>query len=115
RYDAAAFRGLPRDRFLEALRAEGVPASGGYRPLPADPNVTATLASRGYMRVYGAEALATLRERNVCPENDRLCDEAVWFTQTMLLGPRQDMDDIGAAVSRTKASADRLVGQVSQR
>ncbi len=115
RYDAAAFRGLPRARFLEALRAEGIPASSGYRPLPADPNVTATLASRGYTRVYGAETLAALRERNACPQNDRLCDEAVWLTQTMLLGSRADMDDIVAAVGKVKASADRLVSRVSQR
>lgn len=30
RYDATAFDGLSRDRFLEALRAEGVPVSDGY-------------------------------------------------------------------------------------
>src|SRR5690606_26548890 len=33
RYDPAQFAGLSRDGFLKALRAEGVPCSGGYRPL----------------------------------------------------------------------------------
>jgi perosamine synthetase len=42
------------------------------------------------------------------PANDRLCEEAVWLTQTMLLGPRRDMDDIVAAVRRIHSSAAAL-------
>jgi DegT/DnrJ/EryC1/StrS aminotransferase family. len=30
RYRAEAFAGLPRDQFLRALHAEGIPCSGGY-------------------------------------------------------------------------------------
>ena len=33
KYDAEQFRGLPKDRFVQALRAEGIPYSGGYKPL----------------------------------------------------------------------------------
>ena len=33
-----------------------------------------------------------------CPQNDKLCDEeAVWFTQTMLLADRSAMEQIAAA------------------
>jgi dTDP-4-amino-4,6-dideoxygalactose transaminase len=103
RYDAAAFGGLSRDGFLRALRAEGVPASGGYSPLNTSPAVVASLGSRAYERVYGKETITALAARNVCPVNDRLCTEAVWLTQTMLLGPRSDMDDIAAAVRRVQA------------
>lgn len=99
------FGGLSRAGLLEALRAEGVPASGGYTPLNRAPSVVATLASPAFMRVYGQEALATLAERNHCPENDRLCDEAVRLTQTMLLGTRRDMDDIVAAVQKVRMYA----------
>jgi len=42
-----------------------------------------------------------MEERNRTPENDRLCEEAVWLTQTMLIGPRQDMDHIVEAVRKT--------------
>ncbi len=70
--------------------------------------VAATLASRAYQRVYPKEVLAGWAERNQCPANDRLCEEAVWLTQTMLLGPRQDMDDIVAAVRKIHASAAEL-------
>jgi hypothetical protein len=73
-----------------------------------EPFVAATLASRAYGRLYPPEVLAAWEERNRCPANDRLCQEAVWLTQTMLLGPRRDMDDIAAAVRRIHASAAEL-------
>ncbi len=47
-------------------------------------------------------------EQNRCPANDQLCEEGVWFTQTMLLGPRRDMDDIVSAIRRIHASAADL-------
>lgn len=108
RYDAARFGGLSREGFLKALRAEGVPASGGYAPLNKDAAVTAALASPGFERIYGKETLAALAERNVCPQNDRLCEQAVWLTQTMLLGTRRDMDDIVTAVRKVQAHGARL-------
>jgi dTDP-4-amino-4,6-dideoxygalactose transaminase len=108
RYQPEPFAGLPRARFLEALGAEGVPCSPGYTPLNRQPFVKATLASRAYERLYPKEVLAGWEERNHCPANDRLCEEAVWLIQTMLLGPRRDMDDIAAAVRKLQASAAEL-------
>ena len=108
RYDPAQFAGLPRARFLQAMRAEGIPCSGGYTPLNKEASVVETLASRGYARIYGKAELARLAERNRCPQNDRLCEEAVWLTQTMLLGPRSDMDQIAEAVRKIQANAGSL-------
>jgi len=108
RYRPERFAGLPRARFLEALRAEGVPCSPGYTPLDRQPFVQATLASRAYQRLYPKEVLAGWAERNRCPANEQLCEEAVWLTQTMLLGPRHDMDDVAAAIRKIQASAAEL-------
>jgi dTDP-4-amino-4,6-dideoxygalactose transaminase len=108
RYQAERFDGLPRERFLKALSAEGIPCSGGYTPLDRQPFVAATLASRAYQRLYPKEVLAGWAERNRCPVNERLCEEAVWLTQTMLLGPRQDMDDVAAAIRKIQASSAEL-------
>jgi len=108
RYDRAAFAGLSRDAFLKALKAEGIPASGGYSPLNTAPVVEQTLASPGYRRIYSDAQLAELRERNRCPQNDALCTQAVWLTQTMLLGPRQDMDQIAAAIRKIHVHAKAL-------
>jgi dTDP-4-amino-4,6-dideoxygalactose transaminase len=108
RYDPARFAGLPRAKFLRALSAEGVPASGGYSPLNKEPVLTNTLASRGYSRIYDAKTLKSWHDRTQCPANDRLCSEAVWFTQTMLLGPRSDMDAIIAAIRKIQTHAADL-------
>jgi dTDP-4-amino-4,6-dideoxygalactose transaminase len=107
RYDASGFAGLPRAEFLKALRAEGVPASPGYSPLNKEPFLERTFAGRGYQRIYAKEQLAELRERNQCPENDRLCEQAVWLAQTMLLGPRGDMDQIAEAIRKIQTHAMR--------
>jgi hypothetical protein len=108
RYDARQFSGLPRATFLKALAAEGVPASGGYSPLNAQPFLEQALSSRGFKAIYPQDVLRGWRERNQCPQNDRLCREAVWLTQTMLLGPRRDMDDIAEAVLKVRAHAEAL-------
>jgi dTDP-4-amino-4,6-dideoxygalactose transaminase len=92
--------GLTRAQFIKALSAEGVPCSSGYTPLNQEPFIKGVLASKAYKRIYPAKLLAEWEERNRCPANERLCTEAVWFTQPMLLGTRKDMDDIVAAVRK---------------
>jgi dTDP-4-amino-4,6-dideoxygalactose transaminase len=108
RYDPAQFANLPRAKFLRALSAEGIACSSGYGPLNKAGFIHNALQTRPYQRVYGKAAIETWAERNQCPENDKLCDEAVWFTQTMLLGPRSDMDQIVAAVRKIRAFAPQL-------
>ncbi|HZT40172.1 MAG TPA: DegT/DnrJ/EryC1/StrS family aminotransferase [Bryobacteraceae bacterium] len=108
RYDAEQFAGLPRARFLKALAAEGVPASGGYSPLNKEPFLRNTFATRGYQMIYGKKRLADWFERNQLPANDRLCSEAVWLTQNQLLGSRRDMEQIVEAVRKIKQHASEL-------
>ena len=108
RYQPGQFAGLSRDKFMSALSAEGIPCSGGYSPLNKEAFVKATLETRAYQRVYPPEILNNWEERTRCPANDQLCQEAVWFVQTMLLGPRQDMEDIVAAIRKIHAHAAEL-------
>ncbi len=108
RYKSEAFGGLPRARFLAALDAEGIPCSPGYSPLNKEAFLPAALNSKGFRRIYPREILDRYEERNHCPANDQLCHEAVWFTQTMFLGTRSDMDQIAAAVRKVHANAEAL-------
>jgi dTDP-4-amino-4,6-dideoxygalactose transaminase len=108
RYDASKFAGLPRAKFLKAMQAEGVPCSGGYSPLNKEPFLKNTLQSKGFQRVFTKQELARWEERAQCPENDKLCQEAVWFTQTMLLAERKDMEQIAAAMKKIQAWAGEL-------
>lgn len=108
RYQQERFANLPRGKFLKALAAEGIPASGGYSRLNLEPFVKNTIQSKGYQRVFPKERLVRWEEQNRCPANDRLCSEAVWLTQNMLLGPRTDMDQIAAAIRKIHAHAAEL-------
>lgn len=108
RYDPSRFSGLPRAAFLKALAAEGVPALSGYSPLNKEPFLEDALSSPGFQAIYSKARIDAWRAQNRCPQNDRLCAEAIWLVQTMLLGPRQDMDDIAEAVRKVQAHAAQL-------
>ena len=93
---------------MQALAAEGIPASGGYTPLTREPFLERTLRSKAYRAIYPPERIEACLDRLRCPANERLCGEAVWFTQTMLLGPRRDMDQIAEAIRKVQTHASRL-------
>jgi dTDP-4-amino-4,6-dideoxygalactose transaminase len=115
RYDPSHFAGLPRAQFLKALGAEGIPAASGYTPLNKEPFLEATLSSPGFKTIYSKARLDAWRAQNQCPQNDRLCTEAIWLVQTMLLGPRQDMEDIAEAIRKVQATAPQLVKSSASR
>jgi dTDP-4-amino-4,6-dideoxygalactose transaminase len=108
RYQPEAFAGLPRSTFLKALAAEGVVASGGYSPLNLEPFLKNTFAGRDFQSLFSKERLARWEERNSCPENDKLCLEAVWLTHNMLLGTRTDMEQIAVAFRKIQTHAAQL-------
>ncbi len=109
RYEPEKFAGLTRSRFLKALRAEGVPASSGYAPLQRDPLLKEAIGSKAFRMLYPEQRLKQWWERNQCPANDQVCEEAVWFTQTMLLGEQSDMDQIAEAVAKISRHAGDLL------
>jgi perosamine synthetase len=108
RYDARQFAGLPRAKFLQALAKDGVPASGGYTTLNNSTHVKALAENPHYQRIYGKETMARWVDRNQCPVNDKLIEEAVWFTQTRLLGSRSDMERIAESISGIQKRAGEL-------
>jgi hypothetical protein len=108
RYQKEHFNGLPRSRFLAALSAEGIPCSGGYGPQYHDGLIEAALNSKNFKRAFPKERLDRYREELHYPGNDQLCQEAVWFTQNMLLGPRSDIDDIANAIVKVYENRDEL-------
>jgi perosamine synthetase len=108
RYDPEPFERVPRARFLQALHAEGIPCSGGYQPLYKEPFLANTLGSRPFQAVYAPKRISDYLEQTQCPANDRLCETAVWLTQTTLLGTRTDMDQIAEAVRKVQKQAAQL-------
>ena len=110
RYKQEHFAGLSRDRFMEALRKEGVhDTAAGYSPWNKEEHVNLLLQDRHFQKLYPKETLERWEKQRQCPQNDILCSENVRFTQTMLLGPRSDMDQIVQAIRKLQAHAGELV------
>ncbi len=98
--------GVTRDRFLEALVAEGVPASAGwYRPLYRNGvfanahigpphGIQAPLAGRGvdYSQVF-------------CPVCEQVCHDAVWIPQNVLLANEPQILCLAEAIKKVAGAA----------
>jgi len=98
---------LPRDRFLEALRAEGVPASDGYgRPIYRQPAF--------YREEVAARVPPDARERLPnyrtlhLPGAERLCRENVAMSHVVLLAEEAGIRSIADAVRKVVDGADAL-------
>jgi dTDP-4-amino-4,6-dideoxygalactose transaminase len=109
RYNPEHFNGLPRATFLKAIEAEGIPVSGGYFPLNKEAFLKNAFSTRGFQAIYSKQRLTRWEDQNHTPANDKLCTEAVWFMQNMMIGPRRDMDQIVEAVRKVRDHAGELL------
>src|SRR5690606_13395599 len=101
RYLSEHFNGLSRQQFVRALAAEGIPCSVGYGQMNKDQYVTGLATNPHYLKIYGEKTMKEWLERNQCPQNDQLTGEqAVWFLQYMLLGSRENMEQIAEAIKK---------------
>ncbi len=101
RYDAEAFDGLPRAKFLQALQAEGIPASAGYNPLYREPVFVEGLdmdgcpfACKFYTGSVDYKSLQLPVVEHVCREG------SFWMPHSVLLGDESDVDDIADAIAK---------------
>jgi dTDP-4-amino-4,6-dideoxygalactose transaminase len=108
RYKKEQFNGAPRQKFLAALSAEGIPCSGGYGPQYRDELIEVALKSKNFTRSFSKARLNKYRRELDFPANDQLCQEAVWLSQTLLLGGKKDMDDIANAIAKVAENKDQL-------
>lgn len=100
RYKAADFAGLPREHFLSALTAEGIPNSTGYR-IPLYRQRLFQECNFGPYTGYRYTQTNLDYGDISCPESERACyEEACWLPQNLLLGTKDDMDDIVAAIEK---------------
>ncbi|MCW5982325.1 MAG: DegT/DnrJ/EryC1/StrS family aminotransferase [Bryobacteraceae bacterium] len=108
RYEPERFAGMPRDRFLKAMNAEGIPVGAGYEELNKYPFLENTLNSRAFRAVYAKKEVDHWRERNHCPVNTLVTREAMWMSQSVLLGEASDMEDIALAMRKVQQNAEAI-------
>ena len=109
RYDAEKFQGLPRDKFIRAMRAEGIPCSTGYQEQYFDGLLDEAINSRGYKRLFSAARLKAYRDSfQELKGNRQVCETTVAVTQNLLLARPTDIDHIGAAIRKIQAHGAAL-------
>ena len=107
RYHPDRFGGTSKARFCEAMGAEGIPCGGWYDPLYGTGlfrRFSSYLASKGYYggRQIDYTAISLPVVENVCANED------VGLSQTMLLGQREEMDDVAEAIAKVHVHCGEL-------
>ena len=104
RYDAEQFNGLSRSAFMRALRAEGVPCSGGYHEQYNDGLLDEAINSRGFQRLFSAKRLKEYRDSfQELAGNKQVCSTTVGLPQNLLLAKRNEIDQIIEAIRKIQS------------
>ena len=102
--------GINRDRFVRAMHAENISGWGGYVAVDWAAYTREVYAAiPATRRVFSERDLNDWAERiGPLPKYQRLCSEAVWFSQNFLLGPRENMSIVADAVRRIQRNASSI-------
>ncbi len=102
--------GVPPERFIEALAAEGVPAGPGY-PIPLYKNPLFQKSGEGpafcptSCPYYGRKIDYTTV---CCPVCEAVCCDTVWLSHTMLLADERAIRDVASAIKKVCENAGEL-------
>ena len=105
-YDPDELAGIDKRTFLDAVRAEGIPLSGGYRPLYRE-----ELFTEIETRAPAVTELAThVPDYNsvVCPVTEHAATVTAWMPQSVLLGEDALLDQIVEGFAKVSAHAEAL-------
>ncbi len=116
-YDRRHFKNVSAARFAEALRAEGIPVSGGPRRYGAachrEGMIEEHIRSRGFERVFGKARLDKYRQSlrkmpvidNIKPSDK---EKLEIDSKIVLLQPREEMDQIVEAFAKVARNVEKL-------
>lgn len=114
RYKADQFDGLSRDQFLRAVRAEGIPIGHSLGNISRhsqnrEGSIEGVLKSKTFKAIYSEKRIRDYRDRLSCPEVEQLVKETAGFSQNLLLGTKEDMDNIVDAVQKVYENRKALI------
>ena len=100
--------GVSREKFVEALTAEGIPAAAAYPvPLYCQP-VFKELGFGPYTGYKNARPDLDYNQTS-CPNCETISfTQGIWLEHRLMLGSRQDMDQIADAVEKIHANRESL-------
>ena len=107
RYNSEEFYGLPKDKFVAALNAEGGPAGVGYgMPLYRQP----AFKRENLKGIFPGDWEIPNYESLNLPGAEEYCTREVTIPHQVLLGGREAADLIVAAIEKIKKNVDELLG-----
>ncbi|MHC4405439.1 MAG: DegT/DnrJ/EryC1/StrS family aminotransferase [Planctomycetota bacterium] len=114
RYKVEHFDGLSRDQFLKAVGAEGIPVGKSLGNIARhsqnrEGSIEGALSSKTFKAIYSEKRIKDYRDRLSCPEVEQLVKETVGFSQNVLLGTKEDMDDIVDGVQKVYENRKELI------
>lgn len=111
KYDAT-ITGVSRQRFVEAVQAEGVPLSSGYvEPLYLQPlyQQRTAFGKSGFPFTYPGYTGTLNYERGLCPVTERMHFDELVYTSLCHAGMQQaDLEDVANAIKKVIAHAAEL-------
>lgn len=107
KFNPEGFGGISKATFAKALQAEGVPTGIGYsRPVYREPYLEYFKKCPLSCPHYGKPV--DYSKLNL-PVTEKVCSsEGAWFPQNVLLGSKEDMEDIVAALEKVKENCEEL-------
>jgi len=111
RYDEAKI-GVHRDRFVEALNAEGIPMVPGYvKPIYLEPMYQQRIAfgKDGYPFTYPGYKGEVVYDEGICPVVERMYNDELMFTNVCHADiDRADLEDVLKAFKKVYENLDDL-------
>ncbi len=111
RYKQEAFDDIPRNKFIEAVNAEGAPVSVGAhgRPIYQNPLFQSMAGGQTWPIKCPSYDKPIDYTKVYCPEAERIYQtEALSISHRCFLGDREDMDLILEAIRKVRENTDEL-------
>jgi dTDP-4-amino-4,6-dideoxygalactose transaminase len=108
KYNPEEFGGLHRDKFLEAMMAEGIMLDGDfYTPIPTRKIFTVMADEWPMIRDRYGDKIHLDNEATPVATKAAY-EEAVWMHYPMLMSSRADLEDIALAIRKIQKNVDEL-------
>jgi 3-amino-5-hydroxybenzoate synthase len=106
-YDKTAFSGVPIDKFVQAINAEGIPTQASYPPI----HELDLFRSGEYLKRLRPGKRRTKRKfsSRQFPNTRRAAWETVWLPHPVLLGAEEEIAAVPEAIRKIQSHAKELL------
>ncbi len=103
---------VPKSKYMEALKCEGVELSNGYpKPLYMNKMFLEKIAfgNNGYPWICSENGEKIKYFEGLCPVAEKVCKQAIVFSQIRYPNTLKDMEDIVTAIKKVNNSIEKLI------